>query len=171
MRKRIVFWVPIMLAVSMFAFGFTSEAKAEEISALEQGFEQKDAVFVSEGIVPYANTTDYSYNFDLQPKGDTGGTAYHRKDNSTSVYVSIESHSGVHRMFVDGAHDTNGYGVKDCTATLYRARYNGQYRMRNFVNEWGYGFARLTAWAETTPGFVKGKWSPDSSKTWPEMGD
>lgn len=130
------------------------------------------AVISNDGeVIERANTTDYSYNFQLYPKGDTGGTAFHRKDDSSSVYVWVQSRDGVHRLFVDGALNENGYGFKDCTATVYRARYTGQYRMRSYVKERGFGFARLTSWAEKEDGFVKGEWSPDSKYSWPEMGD
>lgn len=122
-------------------------------------------------VVPLANTTDRNYYFDLSPKGDTGATKWYRKDNTSSVYVYIQTHKGIHRMYVDGAKNDAGSGWKDCTATTYRARKNGQWRMRNNVRERGFSFARLSAWAESASGHVQGKWSPDSSKSWPEMGD
>lgn len=125
----------------------------------------------ADSTVPCANTTDSGYDFQLYPKGDTGGTRFRRKDNSSSLYVNITSRDGVHRMFVDGALDETGYKFNDCTATTYRSRKLGQYRMRNFVYERGYGFARLTSWAEKEDGFVKGKWSPDCAGSYPEMSD
>ena len=118
-----------------------------------------------------ANTADRSYNFQLYPKGEKGGTQFYRKDNSSSVYVHIKSRSGVHRMYVDGAKNENGLGWKDFTATTYRSRKVGQGRMRNYVNERGFSHARLTSWANQSSGFVKGVWSPDSQYNWPEMPD
>lgn len=126
----------------------------------------------SEAVTPYGNHSDKSFEFKMPKRGSTSGTGYRKKDDDSSVYVNISECRGRPRMFVDGAVNTSGGQKRNCTATVYRASVKGPHRMRNFVNEWGFSYARLTSWNdESVQAYVKGVWSPDSYKSagYPEL--
>lgn len=117
------------------------------------------------------NNGDTSYNFVLLPKGDrTGATSWRRKDDKTSTYVWVKSCSGKPRMYVDGAKNEYGGSWRDVTVGIHRATKKGEFRIPNLVRENGYSYARLTSWSNK-PAEVHGKWSPDSSKSYPVMGE
>lgn len=111
------------------------------------------------------NNENTRYEFLMRSTGNTSGTGFRPKLDSTSVYVRVDYSRGEPRIFVDGAMGS-GTSIRDCTATAYRVRdINGDIhrRMRNFVNEWGYESARITTWADRNPSEVRGWWSPDSN--------
>ncbi len=116
-----------------------------------------------------ANTADSTFSFSMNFRGATSATGFRPKDNSSSVYVYVTKCAGSPRMFIDGAKNANGAGAQDCTATTYHANKVGHFRMRSYVYERGFRRARLTAWAERGPAIVRGLWSPDSMRSYPEM--
>lgn len=118
-----------------------------------------------------ANIEDTRYRFNMNSHGNTALTGYRRKDNASSVFLSVDACGGNPRMFVDGAWSYSGGGKQDCTVGTYRARYTGYWRIMTHVNERGLSYARLTSWAESGTAFVRGLWSPDSSRWHALMGD
>lgn len=136
----------------------TTVAELPEVSALTR---PDDTPTPASEIELAANTVDSKYSFKMQTSTSTSGTKWRPKDNATSVYVRIKSHTGAARMFVDGAYDSNGYKRADCTTGTHRAKKDGQWRIPSDVNERGFTYARLTAWGETGAATVIGEWSPD----------
>ena len=111
------------------------------------------------GVVTYTNNGDTGFNFACS---GTSATGYRRKDDSTSLYISILRYSGKPlRLYVDGAYNTSGSGSINCTEGTYRSNHLGAWEMYNQVRENGRSAARLTAWAESGYGTVNGVWSPD----------
>lgn len=114
-------------------------------------------------ITLYSNHSDTGYHFALASKDKTGATGFRRKDDTSSVFMSVTSLSGNPlRIFVDGAFNNDGYMTKDCTQGIYRPKKKGEFGLYNTVRENNRRSARLTAWAEKGAGTVSGLWSPDS---------
>ena len=78
------------------------------------------------------------------------------KDNDSSSYVKISSITRSCRMYIDGGHSRTG-SWRNCTVNDHaNATRVGNWRIMNYVNEWGYGYARLTAWANNGATSVAG---------------
>lgn len=108
----------------------------------------------------HASTVDSSYKFSMSYKG-TSATPGRAKANDSSTYVNISSITNPCRMYVDGAKSKSGSWT-NCTVRGYaNAKKTGNWRIMNYVNEWGYSYARLTAWANSGSTSVRGYWSPD----------
>lgn len=111
----------------------------------------------------HASTKDSDYSFTMSYEG-TAATAGRAKANNSSTYVKVRSFTKPCRMYVDGAKRSSGGNWTNCTVRGYAyINRTGPGRIMNNVNEWGYLYARLTAWANTSKTTVTGAWSPDCS--------
>lgn len=114
------------------------------------------------------SASDSAYSFSMSGNG-TNGTSGRSKDNDSSSYVKISSITNSCRMYIDGAHGKYG-SWNNCTVNGYaNATRAGNWRIMNYVNEWGYSYARLTAWANNGATSLYGVWSPDSVGTYPSI--
>lgn len=117
-------------------------------------------------IVPFANTDNSPYRFNVASDG-TNGTEYRQKQDDTSVYIWIQSWWGVPvRLYADGAINSSGWLNMDCTQGTYRSNHPGEWQMYNLVRENGRTWCRLTCWGERGSGGVEGEWSPDCYQCW-----
>lgn len=111
------------------------------------------------GITTCTNNADKAFSFQC---AGTSATGYRQKDDSSSLYLDIQGHTGNPlRLYTDSAYNTSGSGSMNCTQGTYRSNHKGQWEMYNLVRENGRSAARLTAWAESGYGTVIGVWSPD----------
>lgn len=120
-------------------------------------------IFVFNAGQAYAKTTDNtSFTFSMGAD-KTAATSGRDKNNNSSVYVKISSISNSCRLYVDGKKSASKGTWTNCTVNGYaKAKSTGKWRIKNTVHESGYGFARLTGWANSSAAVVKGAWSPDS---------
>lgn len=111
----------------------------------------------------YAKTTDNT-GFTFSMGADkTAATSGRDKNDSSSVFMKISSITNPCRMYVDGKKSKTKGTWTNCTVNGYaKAKSTGKWRIKNTVHESGYGFARLTGWANKGASVVKGAWSPDS---------
>ena len=114
------------------------------------------------------SAADSAFDFTMAGNG-TNGTSGRMKDNDTSSYVKISYIKNKCRLYIDGANTKNG-PWHNCTVGGYaNATRIGQWRIMNYVNENGYDYARLTAWANSGATRLYGVWSPDSVGTYPSI--
>lgn len=117
---------------------------------------------------PARSTADSAYDFRMSGNG-TNGTSGRLKDNDSSSYVKISSITRSCRMYIDGGHSRTG-SWRNCTVNDHaNATRVGNWRIMNYVNEWGYGYARLTAWANNGATSVAGVWSSDCAGSYPSI--
>ncbi len=114
------------------------------------------------------SAADSAYDFKMSGNG-TNGTSGRSKDNDSSSYVYIASITKSCRLYIDGAKGKYGSWA-NCTVNDHaNATRPGRWRIMNYVNERGFGYARLTAWANNGATSLHGVWSPDSVGTYPSI--
>lgn len=117
---------------------------------------------------PARSTADSAYDFNMSGNG-TNGTSGRLKSNDSSSYVKISRITNSCRMYIDGAKSKTG-AWRNCTVNGYaNATRVGNWRIMNYVNEWGYSYARLTAWANNGSASVSGVWSSDCAGSYPSI--
>lgn len=161
MRKTRRLHVGVMAALVAGALFCPSVAMAEE-SSIPAGTFSGDVA-----IQPYKNNIDEAYHFDLWTAGQTAGTNYREKQDSSATYINIQQYTARNtNLYVDGSNTQSG-GVNtndwDVSARL------GQYLIHNECFEWGYRYARLTALTHSGGGIMAGVWSPDSQWSYPSL--
>ncbi len=155
-----------LLAFVLLAGGFTVASQPQSAFADDGRDQAPKTLVVTES--PARSTADYAYNFDMSGNG-TNGTSGRTKDNDSSSYVKISSITNSCRMYIDGAKSSNG-PWRNCTVHDYaNATRVGNWRIMNYVNEWGYSYARLTAWANNGSAKVSGVWSSDCAGSYPAI--
>lgn len=142
-------------------------AAQPQVAYADDGRDSAPQTLVVTEIEP-RSATDSVFHFTMSGNG-TNGTSGRTKDNATSSYVGIDYISKACRMYIDGAHGKYG-PWSNCTVGGYaNATRVGNWRIMNYVNEWGYSHARLTAWANNGATTVYGVWSSDSVGTYPSI--
>lgn len=115
------------------------------------------------------NNTDTGFTFIMNP-GSTHGTKGREKQDATPCYVEITTFTvDTCRMYIDGSNGKNGPWTNVTVGGYAVARAEGKWAIHNNVYEYGYKYARLTAWANNGGGVVAGVWSPDSMRTYASM--
>lgn len=114
------------------------------------------------------NASDSAFNFSMSGNG-TNGTSGRSKDNATSSYVWIQYISNSCRMYIDGGKSSVGPWYNTTVNGYANATRAGKWRIMNYVNERGYSYARLTAWANNGYTSLYGVWSADSVGTYPAI--
>ena len=77
------------------------------------------------GITTCTNNADKAFSFQC---AGTSATGYRQKDDSSSLYLDIQGHTGNPlRLYTDGAYNTSGSGSMNCTQGTYRSNHKGQW--------------------------------------------
>ncbi len=155
---------------SLFALALLSGAAMAfqpQVAYADDGRDSAPQTLVVTEVEP-RSSADSAYSFSMSGNG-TNGTSGRVKDNDSSSYVRIDSITKSCRMYIDGA--DGKYGPwSNCTVNGYaNATRVGKWRIMNYVNEWGYDYARLTAWANNGATSLYGVWSPDSVGSYPSI--
>ncbi|EOS50686.1 hypothetical protein C811_01100 [Adlercreutzia caecimuris B7] len=166
-RKEKKMKVPIKLAACLLAMtvmvpsGFAfADVDGEDIGGMSSGS--------ASSIQPYANNVNTSFYFTFKKSGATSlGDEPRRKDNGTPVYVRASKMVCDRcRVYVDmwtGSKWSNVVAGTKKRATLKKINTDCSIK----VNKAAAGYmVRLTGWADSQRGDVKGEWSPDSSRTY-----
>ena len=116
------------------------------------------------------NTSDTTYTFNNT--ASSGQTYYRNKMNDTKIYIHPENGLEIYYAAF-GCNNTNGNNEYQCSDTV--AIGIGVYAsLTNYVNEWGYAFARLKFYRKIgSPVNINttGVWSPDSTQNYTVYGN
>lgn len=121
------------------------------------------------GISYAANRTDKTFSLSFDSTGDTDTSNYRRKDNNSKVYVKVnyvKYGNNYVKGWVQGKKYSDSTTNHNCSGGYYYALNNkGEQWLSNYVNENGYGYARIKGSTPVgAPNQVEGVWSPDSGK-------
>lgn len=166
MERTIGKWVCSSVLVLLLLAGASAVAQPQ-VAYADNGRDSAPQTLVVTEATP-RSSTDYAFDFAMSGNG-TNGTTGRSKDNATSSYVWIKSINNSCRMYIDGGRTSSGSWY-NCTVNGYaNATRAGKWRIMNYVNEWGYSYARLTAWANNGYTSLYGVWSADSVGTYPAI--
>lgn len=107
------------------------------------------------------NTSDTNFNFNLNSKSPQN-TESREKQNSSSVYICIDSMSGPFKVRVFGVGGVNGTKNETNKADFYVISNPGKYQLYNNVHENEHDSAFLQFESDQSVQ-IQGKWSPDFS--------
>lgn len=155
----------ILVALCMLvpsSYAFADEAQSADDTCMA------NAGGSASSIEPMANTTDRNFKFTFSYSGATSnGGENRRKDNSTQVYVRVDSITCDRcRAYVDRY--ANSKWINSTSSGKATIKKKGQFGIKTESSAIGC-LVRLTGWADSTKGVVSGVWSPDSSKTYTQI--
>lgn len=121
-----------------------------------------------------ANTENTSYHFNLGGSySSTAATGGRFKEDSTSLFVWPTSvNFDMCRIYGEGAYYYSGPWADGSSLTIggfgivRQGDENVPLSLMTYINEWGYSYARLTAWQCSQSGWMSGVWSPDSTRVY-----
>ncbi len=121
------------------------------------------------GISSAANRGDQSFDLTFNSAGGTDTTSYRQKDDNSKVYIKVNKVKYTNNKvtgWVQGKKYSDSTTNHNCSGGYYYTlNKTGEQWMTNYVNEDGYGYARIKAEAPSNaPNVVEGVWSPDSGK-------
>lgn len=127
------------------------------------------------GMAFAANTGDQEFDFSVNAVNYNKTTEKRNKDNKTPVYLYItdladNSSVYVRAMGVAGSTSKNltENGTSGDLTDHVTCKMGTTYSIHSQIKEQGYGYAKLAFKSKnlTFPENVKGKWSPDSTRTY-----
>lgn len=126
-----------------------------------------------DGIATYDGHEDswFSFNLGVNGAGTTAGTSGERKDETTPPMIYPTSISfDTCRVYGEGSTSKYGPWATGSSLTIggYGIVYNSdagkRLLLKTNIKEYGYSYARLTAYQSSRSGTISGWWSPDSNR-------
>ena len=115
------------------------------------------------------NDVSFHFNLGVNGAGTTAGTGGESKEETSPlmIYATVITFDQC-RVYGEGGFSASGPWTAGSTLTVnnFGTVYAGDIRqrliLRTNIKEYGYTYARLTAWQSSDPGYMTGVWSPDS---------
>lgn len=116
-----------------------------------------------------ANTTDRLFSFYVTTTrwGGAGYTGVEEKENSTSVYIKLNTDRSVRVETQGSRNQTSNFSNYTLNASYATVKTGEWFIYNNIYERLGNSYARLAIWANTTDGNASGYWSPDSVGDYP----